>query len=204
MSFRTSRLADRYFHLLQRLVLPRIPSLLARPNRLTCLGLFFALLAPFGFWLHPFSGFLCIGFSGLADSLDGMVARSRQEGSRYGAFLDSSLDRISDSLYLLGFWVLFRESSFFIPASVGIFIGLILTLLISYSKARAESLGGKCSAGLLERDLRVVYLLIWSLILSFAPRAEAVVLWTGLVLYLLLTMLTVVQRMRHIRTILTD
>ncbi|MCF8105933.1 MAG: CDP-alcohol phosphatidyltransferase family protein [Desulfohalobiaceae bacterium] len=203
MSLRASRMAERYFFLLQELVLPRIPSSLARPNRLTCLGLFFALLAPFGFWLHPFFGFLGIGFSGLADSLDGMAARSRQEGSRYGAFLDSSLDRISDSLYLLGFWVLFWESSFFIAASVGIFIGLVLTLLISYSKARAEGLGGKCSAGLLERDLRVVYLLIWSLVLSFAP-GEMAVLWTGLVLYLVLTMLTVVQRMRHIRTILTD
>lgn len=203
MAFRTSPVADRYFSVLQRFVVPRIPSIFARPTRLTCLGLFFATLVPIGFWLDPFFGFLGIGCSGLADSLDGMIARNRQEASRYGALLDSSLDRMSDCLYLLGFWVLFWNSPFFILACFGIFIGLILTSMISYIKARAEGLGGRCSAGVLDRALRVVYLLVWSLLLCGFPGARGGILWSGLILYILLTMITVVQRLREVRISLT-
>jgi len=89
------------------------------------------------------------------DLLDGALARARQQTSRFGAFFDSTLDRYSDALMMLGFLIFYQRSS---PASAELvltFVAAAGALLTSYVRARAESLGYSCKVGLLERPERI-------------------------------------------------
>ena len=132
--------------------------------------------------------------SAVIDSVDGSMARQRHKTSQWGAFLDSTLDRVSDLFYLIGFWVIFYQSTNSIVATLGIFIAILLTFLISYSKARAEALGYSCPVGLMERSARVTALLIWTLALVMLPAHHMIILWLGLLLYNTLTLTTAIQR----------
>jgi CDP-diacylglycerol--glycerol-3-phosphate 3-phosphatidyltransferase len=154
---------------------------------------------PLGFWAHPFLGFGLIVVSGIADSLDGLMARHQKRSSTWGAFLDSSLDRISDFFYLLGFWVLLSRHAAQVWVTLAVFVCLLLTLLISYTKCRAEALGCRCPVGLMDRGVRVVYLILWALVIGLIPAHETATLWLGLALYALLCLATVIHRIRYIQ-----
>jgi CDP-diacylglycerol--glycerol-3-phosphate 3-phosphatidyltransferase len=84
-----------------------------------------------------------------------------------------------------------------------LFVALLLTLLISYTKAKVESLGHTCRAGLMSRPARVIYLLAWALLLALLPGAKLTILWIGLGLYLILSLLTVGQRVAEAKKVLT-
>jgi CDP-diacylglycerol--glycerol-3-phosphate 3-phosphatidyltransferase len=196
---RTSFLGSVYQKTLQNVFMPRLNRAGLTPNQLTLIGTALAALVPMAFLIHPLIGLLVLSASGIADSLDGLLAREQKQVSSFGAFLDSSLDRLSDFFYLTGFWVLFWPLGKPLPASAVIFAALLLTLMISYVKARAEALGARCQVGLMERGARVVYLLFWALLLCILPGHILPVLWAGLLVYCGLTLATVVQRMRHIR-----
>ncbi len=198
-SLRTSTLATAYYKLMQRYLLPHLPTWGLTPNRLTWMGMLVSIMVPLGFWVHPVWGFFLILISGAADSLDGQMARYENRSSRWGAFLDSSLDRVSDFFYLLGFWVLLCQSANPARAGLAVFICLLLTMLISYTKARAGALGCNCPVGLMERGLRVAYLMAWALVLILLPAHRSVNLWLGLALYGALCLATVIQRVVYIR-----
>jgi CDP-diacylglycerol---glycerol-3-phosphate 3-phosphatidyltransferase len=198
-SLRSSALAATYYRLMQRFLLPRLPAWGLTPNRLTWTGMLIAIVVPLGFWAHPFLGFGLILVSGVADSLDGLMARHQKRSSTWGAFLDSSLDRISDFFYLMGFWVPLSRQAEPVWATLAVFVGLLLTLLISYTKCRAEALGCHCPVGLMERGVRVVYLILWALVLGLLPAHETASLWLGLALYSALSLATVIHRVRYIR-----
>lgn len=198
-SLRKSTLATFYYGLMQRYVLSRLESWGLTPNRLTWTGLLVSMLVPLGFWVHPLLGFLLILFSGMADSLDGLMARIQHKASPWGAFLDSSLDRISDFFYLLGFWVLLSRHAGPAWAALAVFICTLLTMLISYTKARAEGLGCECPVGLMERSVRIFFLLGWALIIILLPAHIIINLWSGLALYAILCLATVIRRFRYVR-----
>ena len=145
-----------------------------------------------------------MGLSGVADSLVGIMAKKSGSSSQQGAFLDSTLDRISDFFYLGGFWILFRQAAYFHLATALVLTALLLTMMISYVKARAEALGASCKTGLMERGWRTVYLLSWALLICVLPSQRTIILWIGLAAYLLLTLQTVIQRIRHVRSQLKD
>ena len=109
MTLRNSILADYFYRILERALIPKLEHPFVRPNRFTVLGLLFALAVPFCFYVHPFWGLLLIGLSGSADAVDGLVAKNQRKRTVFGAFLDSSFDRISDCFYLVGFWILFLD-----------------------------------------------------------------------------------------------
>jgi CDP-diacylglycerol--glycerol-3-phosphate 3-phosphatidyltransferase len=203
-TLRTSHLAAAYYQLMERHLLPRLPAWRLTPDRLTWLGMLISVIVPIGFWIHPGAGFLLLLLSGIADSLDGLMARLQNRSSRWGAFLDSSLDRVSDFFYLLGFWVLLDRYSGQVPATLAIFASLLSTLLISYIKARAEALGGTCQVGLMERGVRTAYLIVWALLIAVWPSMRGTILWGGLMLYGVLTFFTVFQRWMHIAGQLSD
>ena len=204
-SLRTSPWAAAYYELMRRRLLPLLPSWGLTPDRLTWIGMLASVVVPLGFWVHPIWGFVLILFSGLADSIDGLMARQQDRLSSWGAFLDSSLDRVSDFFYLLGFWVMLTQQTGQVPATLSIFFSILLTTLISYTKARAEALGCNCPAGLMERGVRTIYLIVWALLIVVLPSgSRAGVLWSGLVLYGGLTFLTVFQRWTHIQRQLTN
>lgn len=200
MPIRNSYIASRFYLFSDRYILPLARRFFQTPNQITSIGAALAMCVPIGFWLHPLSGCLFLMVSALADVLDGQFARATGRKSDFGAFWDSSLDRVADFFYLLGFWILFRHDRHFFWASFLIFYGLITTLMISYVKARAEAMGKSCRSGLMERGLRTIYLFFWALLLGIISNGTGFLLWFGLGLFCTLTTITVIQRIIEIRS----
>ena len=199
MTLRKSFLAEPYYRWLDKRILPYVNRLTLSPNQFTLVGVLLAAAVPIGFFLYPVVGLLFMLISGFVDTLDGLLARRRNAASVFGAFLDSTLDRISDFFYIFGFWTLFWNSERFILASGLIFASSLTTVMISYVKARSEALGGTCGIGWMERGWRTIYLIIWSFLICVLPPLVDLILWTGLVRYLVLTTITVLQRITHSR-----
>lgn len=130
------------------------------PDFLTVLGLLFSILTAcfykFGLFFHAAVGLL---LSGICDATDGEVARRSGRVTRFGAFLDSVLDRYSEILIFLGIFIYYLKSS----AAVLVILGLSGSLMVSYVRARAEALGEECKSGLLLRPERLALLFVGSL-----------------------------------------
>ena len=160
-----------------------------RPDTLTVVGWMLALGAAVLFGLgHTRVAGAVMLLGGLFDALDGAVARESNRMSSFGAFLDSTLDRLSESAVFVG--VIFFYASAGRPAEA-LLAGLAMTfsLLTSYARARAEGLGIPCEVGLLERAGRVVILSVFSL-LGLLTAGVALVAAGALV--------TTAQRVRHV------
>ena len=135
-----------------------------KPNTLTLANLVFSIAA--GYFIatgHFIWGSLLILVSGLFDLLDGALARLTKSSTKFGAILDSVVDRISESVILFGLLV------WYIPQNANleiilIFVILIGAFLVSYIRARAEGLGLQCQVGLFTRAERVIVLAIGFLI----------------------------------------
>lgn len=199
MALRKSFLAEPYYRWLDERILPYVNRLTLSPNQFTLVGVLLAAAVPIGFFLHPVVGLLFMLISGFVDTVDGLLARRRNVASTFGALLDSTLDRISDFFYIFGFWTLFWNSDRFILASGLIFASSLTTVMISYVKARSEALGGTCSIGWMERGWRTIYLIILAFLICVLPPLADLILWAGLVLYFVLTSITVLQRITHSR-----
>jgi len=108
---------------------------------------------------HLFIAGFVVLIAGFFDTLDGELARNTNQSTKFGAFLDSTLDRLSEAALLLGILVLYaREQSIAGILIVG--VALFGSLLVSYIRSRAEALGLKCQVGLFTRAERVVLLAI--------------------------------------------
>jgi CDP-diacylglycerol--glycerol-3-phosphate 3-phosphatidyltransferase len=132
----------------------------------------------------------------LADLLDGVLARlTGGSGSRWGAFLDSTLDRVGDAAIFSGllFW-LFRSDQW-VLAGVALFC-LVAGALVSYVKARAEGLGMTCDVGLAERPERLVVILAS---IGLSGLGVPYILAAGLWLLAAASAITVGQRVLHVR-----
>ncbi len=200
MSLRDSSLGRLYYRALENAVLPFIKNRGFTPNRVTFAGLIFAVMVPLGFSAHAFWGFLLIALAGIADSADGLLARDTGLKTSFGGFLDSTLDRISDTFFLMGFWVLFwLDGRWILEATILFFLALISMYLISYIKARAEASGLDCDVGLMTRAVRVVYMLVWAFLIMIVPGTAEALLWIGISLFLLGCAFTAAHRIVHVR-----
>lgn len=94
-------------------------------------------------------------FAGLFDMLDGQVARLGKMGSSFGALLDSVLDRYSELFMFLGICY-YLIAKHYLLSSLFAFVGLIGSMMVSYTRARAEGLGIECKGGLMQRPERIV------------------------------------------------
>lgn len=121
------------------------------------------------------------------DLLDGTLARLGHLESRLGAFLDSTLDRVSEGLLLAAMAAVFARQGLGFAAALCVLV-LLTGMLVSYARARAESLGTSCTVGIATRAERVI-LLVLGLVSGFLVEALA--------LLLVLSAFTVVQRLRH-------
>lgn len=146
-------------------VLTPVAELLARtpvtPNSITIIGT--AGVAVGALWLFPtghlFAGtMVCTGFV-LADMLDGVLARVKGTSGPFGAFLDSTLDRVADAAVFAGLTIWLVRTGQEALAWVALFC-LVAGALISYAKARAEGLGIPCDVGLAERTERMLLALV--------------------------------------------
>ena len=110
-------------------------------------------------WLFPtghlFAGTLVCTFFVLADMLDGVLARIKGTSGAWGAFLDSTLDRVSDAAVFAGLAIWLARTGQGVLAVVALFC-LVAGLLVSYAKARAEGLGVRCDVGIAERTERLL------------------------------------------------
>src|SRR5208337_2361223 len=127
------------------------------PNVLTFTGFAVTLAAAMLIPLNTTAGGLMILIGGSFDLLDGVVARTNGKDTRFGALLDSTLDRYADAaLFVAIMWLFFKEDNL-----IGIFLtmwSLVGAFLVSYVRARAEGLGVPCNVGLIERPERILLL----------------------------------------------
>ncbi len=159
-------------HLVTQFIRP-MARLGITPNMLTGIGLLLSLVTA----VVIAQGFLFIGgllvlLAGVFDMFDGAMARVQHSATPFGAFFDSTLDRYSESIILFGllWYTLQRPTNFrdvLWPTSheqtwmiFFIYIAIVGSLMVSYTKARAEGLGIECKVGLLARPERVVLLAI--------------------------------------------
>lgn len=156
------------------------------PNVLTFLGLIINMVAAgfLAFGHFRTAGFVII-FAGLFDMVDGRVARATNQVTRFGGFFDSVLDRYSDIALLVGLLVYYgtinRPSYVVLTAIV-----MAASVMISYTRSRAENIIPTCKVGFLERPERVVLFILGALFDRMAP-----VLW----IIAVLGNLTVIHRM---------
>lgn len=140
---------------------------------------------------HLFAGTMVITAFVLTDLLDGTLARMSPQGSStWGALLDSTLDRLGDAAVLGSLMYRLNASH---DRLVGVaFVALIAGTLISYIKARAESLDIQCNGGIAERTERLIILLVAT---GFAGLGVHYILALGIWLLTILSVITVVQRL---------
>ena len=129
-----------------------------RPNQLSCLGLGCSVVAAVAFAADQRrTGALCLALAGALDILDGALARVSGQVSPFGAFLDSTLDRIEEGVVLTAVAWHFADRGDALPAAACVFV-VLGSLMVSYTRARAEALGVECKVGLATRPVRVVIL----------------------------------------------
>jgi CDP-diacylglycerol--glycerol-3-phosphate 3-phosphatidyltransferase len=160
------------------------------PNMLTVIGVILnAVVAVVIGTGHPVLGGILLMVASAFDMLDGAVARATGLTSDFGGFLDSTLDRYSESLVFAGVLVYMLDTDDARTGAILTFVSAVGALLISYARARAEAAGYKASVGLLARPERVI-LLAAGLILSQAIWA----LWA----LAIATHVTAVTRILHV------
>ncbi len=139
--------------------------------------------------------------AGLTDMMDGRLARLGGLSSRFGALLDSSLDRYSELLTLSGIAVLLlRAGDDWLWAGIATFAAIIGSMMVSYVRARAEGLGISCKVGLMQRPERVVVTAVAAIVTGLAED----LLWlaAGMAVIALLANLTAVWRIMHCKGLL--
>lgn len=147
-----------------------------------------------------FAGWLVIWFFVLADMLDGAMARLRGGGTRFGAVLDATCDRIGDGAVFCGllWWAAFGLKS---PAlMVAILICLVTSQVISYIKARAEASGLRGDGGLIERPERLIIVLVGAGLSDLPFYPMRFLLPIALWLLAGASLVTVAQRLHSVRT----
>jgi len=175
-------------HFLDKPLSPLIKKINLNPTILTVAGFIVTCVAALVIPYNLRMGGVLILIGGLFDMLDGVVARINNKTSRFGAFLDSVLDRYSDAFIFLSIsWYLGAEGNQTgVILSLGTLIG---AFLISYARARAEGLGESGHTGIMERPERIILLVFATLTGWLVP-----VLW----IMLILTHMTVGQRVYHV------
>src|SRR5881275_1185341 len=180
-------LLDRIVH---TLALTRIS-----PNFLTFIGLMINIAAAFLFGqanatnagrMFLYAGLVIFG-AGIFDMVDGRVARATNQVTVFGAFFDSVIDRYSDVALFFGLLVYYARANRFFYIGLVAFV-MVSSVMVSYTRARAESLIGSCKVGFMERPERIVLIIIGALFERFNAMAPA--LWVLAVL----STITVIHR----------
>src|ERR1700756_154782 len=180
---------------LLRAIVNRMALARISPNFLTFLGLVIDTIAAFLFGyansenqarMFFYAGLVIFG-AGFFDLVDGRVARASNQVTRFGAFFDSVLDRYSDGALFFGLLVFYARGNRFFYVVLTALV-MISAVMVSYTRARAESLIGSCRVGFMERPERLVLLIIGALTNRMAP-----VLWVIAVL----STITVIHRIQY-------
>ncbi len=165
------------------------------PNALTFIGLVINVGAAVLFGLANadnqrrmfiYAGLVIIG-AGIFDMVDGRVARATNQVTQFGGFFDSVIDRYSDVALFFGLLVYYARANRFLYVVLAAFV-MTSSVLVSYARARAESLIPSCKVGFMERPERIVLIIIGALFNRMGP-----VLW----IIAVLSTITVIHRIRY-------
>lgn len=183
-----------------RVVEPVARSLLRAgisPNAVTVAGTVGVLVGAFALGArgHLVAGALVVTFFALTDMLDGTMARLRGGASRFGAFLDSSMDRIADGAIFgsVTYFLATRDDRWGVIAAL---ICLVAGQIVSYVKARAEGLGLTCNVGIAERPERLLTIGVGALLTGALGLGWG--LTAALWVLAVLSVVTVWQRIAHV------
>ncbi len=162
------------------------------PNALTVCSLLITVVAAFLIVYDQFiAAALVMLFASIFDILDGALARSTNRVTKFGAALDSSLDRLAEAAIFIGLLIYYaRDGSVIGVGLCG--TALVSSLMVSYTRARAEGLGLDCQVGIFTRAERIAALVIGLFLSRFN-----IVLLVILGIIILLSSVTVVQRLYH-------
>ena len=171
-----------------------------RPNTITTIGTGFVLVSAVVYATgHIRIGGLLLLLSGVADTLDGQVARGGAMVTRFGAFYDSTIDRVGDGATFIGigaFLLTAPDVAYRTPAVILCMIAILGSVLVSYARARAEGLGIDCKVGIAQRAERVLGLGLASLV--FGAGRHALLLEAIVALLAVASIITVVQRFVYV------
>jgi CDP-diacylglycerol--glycerol-3-phosphate 3-phosphatidyltransferase len=161
------------------------------PNTFTTIGFLISCIAA----IVMAAGYLRIAacfilLSGLFDTIDGKLARSSGKVTKFGALYDSTLDRYSEVIFFFGLAFYFIKNGWYLT-SVALAVGLGGSLMVSYVRARAESLGFQCKVGILQRAERLLLLGAGALIHLYTLVAAIWIIG-------IMSNVTAVQRIVHV------
>ena len=163
------------------------------PNSVTLIGLAIAgagaALTAIGQW---WGAGLVVLFAGVFDLFDGALARATGRASDFGALLDSTIDRVSEAVVLLGLLVFYLSENDDV-GSILVYVALVGSIMVSYMRARSEGLGIDCKVGVMTRPERVALVGFGLIVGHWFPVAVHVVL--GVIAAL--TVLTAIHRLIH-------
>lgn len=171
-----------------------------RPNTITTVGTVLVVISAvfYGFGAIRLGGLLLL-LSGALDTLDGAVAREGGAATRFGAFYDSTLDRIGDGATFIGIAAYLLHAPDVAYRNLAIILAMVATLaslVVSYARARAEGLGIDCKVGIAQRAERIIGLGGASLLVGAGP--QALVLEGIVALLAVASIITVVQRFHFV------
>jgi CDP-diacylglycerol--glycerol-3-phosphate 3-phosphatidyltransferase len=164
------------------------------PNAISLTGLVLNVGAAALVWQEYFVwGGIAFIIGSICDTLDGRYSRMSGKGTQFGAFLDSTLDRIEEGIVLTAVAAVFaKDGKDFAAAAV--VVAVLASLMVSYTRARAEALGVECKVGIASRAVRVVILSVGIVFADFDLLAPAVYVLAAL------GTITVLQRIFHVRS----
>jgi CDP-diacylglycerol--glycerol-3-phosphate 3-phosphatidyltransferase len=173
------------------------------PNTLTTVGALVILASSVAFgtgWIR-LGGWLIL-LSGIVDTLDGQVARQGSRTTKFGAFYDSTLDRVGDGASFIGiaaYLLSAPDIRWRNEAVLACLVGILAAMLVSYMRARAEGLGLECKVGIAQRAERLLLLGLPTAFVGAGP--EGLVLTAIVVVLTVLSIITVGQRFAHIHRV---
>ncbi len=170
------------------------------PNAISLTGFALNVLAAGLVWEGLFFlGGLAFVVGSVCDTLDGRYSRMSGKGTPFGAFLDSTLDRVEEGVVLAavaGSFALQGNRT----AVAAVVVAVLASLMVSYTRARAEALGVECKVGIATRPVRVVIISIGLLFARGASLGSFELLQPAVYVLAVLSLITVAQRIWHVRS----
>jgi CDP-diacylglycerol--glycerol-3-phosphate 3-phosphatidyltransferase len=169
------------------------------PNAISIAGLIGNIVAAVLVWQrYFFLGGVAFVLGSVMDTLDGRYSRMSGKGTPFGAFLDSTLDRVEEGIVLtaVATWFAAKSNELAVAAVVA---AVLFSLMVSYTRARAEALGVECKVGIATRAVRVVILSAGLLFAKIVTIADRSLLEWSIYALALLTIFTTLQRVAHVR-----
>jgi CDP-diacylglycerol--glycerol-3-phosphate 3-phosphatidyltransferase len=195
----TGRATAREYGPAAALVRNRLIESRLTPNAISLTGFALCVVAAVLVWQEQWIlGGLAFILGSICDTLDGRYSRMSGKGTPFGAFLDSTLDRIEEGVVLTAVAAYFSQRGDDL-AVAAVVLAVLASLMVSYTRARAEALGVECKVGIADRPVRVV-ILSAGLVLAAGELIDGLDLLAAAVYVLAgLSIVTVIQRIWHVR-----